>query len=152
MGPFRRKGRPDQERLGRTNPLIGESASGPQGKTSRVASARLSCGETMSLATKPALSASGTDPAWRTCKRRQTRSTKQDRMTHLWLLIQFFERWLVPCCWALPPLATNPCIVASWRTQLFAFAPRSILWYSRHHSLRRGQTADRSIEVRANSA
>src|SRR5262249_61204943 len=67
----------------------------------------------MSLATKPALSASGTDPAWRTCKRRQTRSTKQDRMMHLWLLIQFFERWLVPCCWALPPLATNLCIVAS---------------------------------------
>ena len=66
-----------------------------------------------------------------------------------WTPVQFSEGWLVPCCRALAPLATNLAYLLAidgraslHRKALFLnrFVRRNILWYSPYHPLRRQQT------------
>ena len=71
--------------------------------------------------TKPALSASRTDPpTGARSKEGEQEAPNRTALRVTWTPVQFFERWLVPCCRALAPLATNTCILASQRAQTLA--------------------------------
>ena len=71
--------------------------------------------------TKPALLASRTDPRYGArAKEGEQDAPSRTALCVTWTPVQFFERWLVPCCRALAPLATNTCILGSQRTQTLA--------------------------------